>query len=384
MPEPGETDRAQGGGYRRGRARFGATQRRRLTTVLIVALTGALIGLGYGFVLSRGSQVPWDVADYRLSALSGFSIAGLTSAFELLWYQAPRGRWLHRSAFMVNFFVRVMILTGLIVLALVINRRLHLAIEGVDIADKFRASGGVWLDIVFSLAMLAIFIFVLQTVALVGGRTLRDFLLGRYYRPVEEERIFLFLDMKDSSKLAQKLGNASFHALLSDAFFVMDDAIVDRGGEVMSYVGDMVIATWPMGGPTDNARALIAVRDCLSRLDGERDRFDRVYGQAPEFRAVVNGGPVVVGETGDSKRQITYLGDVLNVTSRLEEVAKSRNVDFMATGALLRRTDVPDGFEATNLGGLPLRGIAEPVDAFAVTITGGTLLPGRPVAISQT
>jgi adenylate cyclase len=210
--------------------------------------------------------------------------------------------------------------------------------------------------------------FVLQTTALVGARTLGNFLIGRYYRPVEEDRLFLFLDMKDSTGLARRLGNARFHTLLSDAFFALDSAIVENGGEVITYVGDSVIATWPMGTPGRNSRVAFAVKDGFARLRAERKRFERIYGAVPEFRAVVHGGPVVVGECGDSKRQITYLGDVLNVAARLEEVAKMRHIDFAIAGALIDKIVLPPGFDATSLGAVSLRGVAEPIDVYAVAM----------------
>jgi class 3 adenylate cyclase len=339
--------------------------RRRLVTVLIVALIGGLIGLGYGFVLSRADPFSWNFSEMRVAALSGFFVAGLTSTFELLWYQGPHGRWLRRRMFLVSFLVRVLILTALIFLALMISRVIHIALEGVDLQDGLPAYS-VWRDVAFSFVVLVGFIFVLQTVSLVGGRTLRDFLLGRYYRPVEEQRIFLFLDMKGSSKQAQRLGNARFHTFLSDAFFVIDGAIVDNGGEVVSYVGDMVIATWPLASPAGNVRALIAAREAFARLEAERDRYNRSFGAVPEFRAVINGGSVVIGETGDSRRQITYLGDVLNVTARLEEVAKTRGIDLAIAGPLFDQIDLPAGFSAVPLGALRLRGVAEPVNVFEV------------------
>ncbi len=340
------------------------SDRRRLLTVLIIALFGGAIGITYSYVLTDTSADPWTVADTRLAGLSGFTVAGFAALFELMWYQAPRGRWLRRKPVLVAFAGRVAILTLLVVLALVINREIHLALGGDDPHSLPR--NRLLRDVAFSFLVTAAFIFVMQTTALVGGRTLGNFLLGRYYRPVEEERIFLFLDMKGSTDLVRRLGNARFHAFLSDAFFVMDAAIVEHGGEIVAYVGDSVIATWPMDGRESNARVLLAARDVFARLRLESGRLEGMYGATPEFRAVAHGGPVVVGECGDSRRQITYLGDVLNVTARLEEVAKTRGINMAIAGPLFDQIDLPSGFSAVPLGALRLRGVAEPVNVYEV------------------
>jgi adenylate cyclase len=318
-------------------------------------------------VLRETSPYPWGVADARLAALSGVTVAGLASAFEMLWYQAPRGRWLRRQPMLVSLLLRTTILTSLIGLGLVLNHWLDMQLGG-NMIDEPWPFFNLLRDVAFSLVVMVAFIFVLQTSALVGARTLRNFLVGRYFRPVEEERIFLFLDMKGSTGVARKLGNARFHTFLSDAFFVLDSAIVDHGGEIVSYVGDSLIATWPLAGPNGNARVLLAVRDGFARLAAEGARFERAFGARPEFRAVVHGGPVVVGECGDSKRQITYLGDVLNVTARLEEVAKQQHIDIAVAGTLRARIALPGGFVAIPLGALPLRGVAEPLEVFEIRI----------------
>jgi adenylate cyclase len=338
------------------------SDRRRLFTVLVVALLGGVVGVFYYYILAETGESERGFSDLRLSAMTGFTVAGFLAVFELLWYGTPRGRWLRRRPLVLAFTIRVLILTALSVLALVVNREIHIALGDSD-PEKF-TEYRLLRDVVFSLSVTVVFIFVLQTRVLIGGRTLRNFLLGRYYRPVEEQRIFLFIDMKGSTDLARRLDNERFHEMLSDVFFAIDTCFVDNGGEVVSYVGDCVITTWPMGRPEDNARVLLAVRDVFARLEADRRRFEKTYGVMPEFRAVANGGAVVVGECGDSKRQITYIGDILNVTARLEEVAKIRDIGFAVAGPLFKRIECPNGFVATSLGALTLRGVAEPMEVY--------------------
>jgi hypothetical protein len=65
--------------------------------------------------------------------------------------------------------------------------------------------------LMFSFVVTAVFIFVLQISRIVGGRTLRDWVLGRYHRPREEERFFLFVDLAGSTALAERIGPVAVH-----------------------------------------------------------------------------------------------------------------------------------------------------------------------------
>ena len=86
-------------------------------------------------------------------------------------------------------------------------------------------------------------------------------LTGRYYYPREEERIVLFLDLVDLTSIAERIGNVRFHAMLSETFTRLSQVVTDFGGEVYRYVGDALIATWPLGTPEENApRSVVCSR----------------------------------------------------------------------------------------------------------------------------
>src|SRR6185312_13495156 len=85
-----------------------------------------------------------------------------------------------------------------------------------------------------------------ELVRLVGGRVLLNVMLGRYRRPIREERVLLFLDLAGSTTLAEEMGELRVQDLLTRFFYDIDAAIVAHGGEVHAYVGDEVIVTWPM------------------------------------------------------------------------------------------------------------------------------------------
>src|SRR5215469_3669290 len=124
------------------------------------------------------------------------------------------------------------------------------------------------LGIAFSASLLAGAIFEFRR--LIGGRILGSFLLGTYRRPRCEQRIVMFLDIADSTALAEQMGELRVHDLITKFFFDIDQPIADHDGEVLAYVGDELIVTWPLSDdPQRNSRSLrcfFAVQDQMAEL----------------------------------------------------------------------------------------------------------------------
>ena len=208
---------------------------------------------------------------------------------------------------------------------------------------------------------------VLTIVRLVGGRVLLSLLSGHYHHPREEERIFLFLDLVGSTTLAEKLGALRFHRLLNDFFVDLAGPIRATGGEVNAYVGDEVIVTWPLRDPRRNRRCLECYFGIVTRLRELRPRYEHEYGLVPGFRVGIHGGVVVAGEVGEHRRQVVFLGDVVNTASRVQAECKVRERDLLVTRDLLDRLELPEWREAAPLGRARLRGKEQEIELCAVT-----------------
>jgi class 3 adenylate cyclase len=83
--------------------------------------------------------------------------------------------------------------------------------------------------------------------------------------------------------------------------------------------------------------------------------------------AGLHGGTVTAGELGDLRRQIVFVGDILNTAARLEEYAKRSGLDLVVSGSLLDRLELPPGVTARLCGELTLRGKEAPVAAYSLT-----------------
>jgi adenylate cyclase len=137
--------------------------------------------------------------------------------------------------------------------------------------------------------------------------------LGRYRHPIREDRIMMFLDLAGSTSLAEALGEVRMQELLTRFFFDIDEPIVAHGGEVHAYVGDEVIVSWPLSAGVSGGACLDCFFAVSDRIEEQADSYRGQFGSVPRFRAGLHAGPVVIGECGDSRRQIAFFGDTMNV-----------------------------------------------------------------------
>ena len=71
-----------------------------------------------------------------------------------------------------------------------------------------------------------------------------DFLMGKYFHPRREERIFMFLDLRGSTGIAERLGEQQYFNFLKEVYKDITPAILNTQGEIYQYVGDEVVISW--------------------------------------------------------------------------------------------------------------------------------------------
>ena len=135
-----------------------------------------------------------------------------------------------------------------------------------------------------------------------------------------------------------------------------------------AYVGDEVIVTWPVTGGRRDRRCLdcfFAIRDRIAELAGQ---YQREFGLTPDFRAGLHAGPIVISECGNSRRQVAYFGDTVNVTARLQAHCKELGRSLLVSGDLLSLIDRSqvDDLKVEAFGPTELRGRAATLDVFSI------------------
>ncbi|TWB91999.1 adenylate cyclase [Bradyrhizobium macuxiense] len=332
--------------------------RRTLTPMIVLAVFGLLVGGLFRYAFDESNEA--SVANYVRSAFEGAAITLIVWATHL--YLAARGGWLRQRPLVFELIVRSVMLAVIVAVAAVV---LEIVLYGHGLEAKW--IGDTFLKIIGVGLLLSIPVTTIyELIRMIGGRTLLSIVLGRYRQPVREERVLLFLDLVGSTMLAEAMGELRVQELLTRFFFDIDDAIVSHGGEVHAYVGDEVIVTWPANAGEPSRRYLDCVFAIEDHLAKRADHYRKEFGVVPAFRAGMHAGPVVIAECGDSRRQIAYFGDTVNVTARLQAHCKEAGRPLLVSGELLRLLPSQPNFAIEPLGSTQLRGRAAAIETFAV------------------
>ncbi|MFC1532685.1 hypothetical protein ACFL7M_04885 [Thermodesulfobacteriota bacterium] len=91
-----------------------------------------------------------------------------------------------------------------------------------------------WGVLIYMGSTLGIMLFFSEVSDNLGQGVLKNFLIGKYHKPREEERIFMFLDMKSSTTIAEKLGHEDYYKLLNDYYADLTEVIIQTSGEISS------------------------------------------------------------------------------------------------------------------------------------------------------
>lgn len=259
----------------------------------------------------------------------------------------------------------------ILVIAFVIINANRFAIQLIFNADP-RLKNNLWelSDLWYICILMLIVIsfgrFIIEIDKKLGQGNLWLYLIGRFYKPHEERRIFMFLDLKSSTTIAEKIGHYKFSQLIQDCF--RDLSVVERySTEVYQYVGDEVVLTWPdkVGIKNDNyIKAFFAFQ---KKLSSKSKYYVKKYGIVPEFKAGVNVGPCTVAEVGELKREICYHGDTLNTAARVESLCNELDVDFLITEDLMQEISKKNNFKVEEKGNVELKGKVNKVVVYTVS-----------------
>jgi adenylate cyclase len=294
--------------------------------------------------------------------VAGLLIGLFLAAFELFFVQTPAGAWLRRLPLILFIIVAVFIWSLLIGFSIYIATPVLL---GIDLyLHELDARDVNGLIFAFGLALLSTFF--LRVRSLIGGRVLFNFFIGRYHKPAHDERVFMFLDIADSTRLSEQFGDVKIQALIGRFFFDIARPIAERGGETYRYIGDELVVTWPFQSGIRGARCVKCAVEITALVRNNAEHYRNAYGEAPRLRIALHGGFVVVSEIGDDRREIVYFGDTVNTAARLRGLAKKIQRGLVISAALLEHTSLPDGVSAEDMGAFALSGKAQSTRVYAV------------------
>lgn len=340
----------------------------KLQRVIIIAFAMAVIGAlqslyDHATLTSLFSSGQSDLYQFRKALLfniiSGFS-GGLVAAFTLNFIDEKyRGKPYYQGLLIImSVFTIVWVVRNVVEGAILMESGVpfHFSFDGTDIKN-----------IVFWMLIVVLAYFYLEMNNKFGPGKLLKIFMGKFNTPLEENRIFMFLDLKASTSIAEKLGGIQYHLFLKALFSDVTIPILQTHGEIYQYVGDEIVLTWEMNQPENVENCLLCFFKIQKFLDEKESKYLQNFGVKPHFKAGAHYGCVIAGEIGVIKRDITYSGDVLNTTSRIQGMCNELQSNFLISQSLFelyRSNKQLYNFEQK--GEIPLKGKTDAMELISV------------------
>jgi adenylate cyclase len=174
----------------------------------------------------------------------------------------------------------------------------------------------------------------------------------------------LICDLRDFTRISDSWPRDDVISLLNDYFDAMSEPIARHGGEILKFMGDGLLAIFPLSQPSACADLLHAVTEARQAM-AELNEKNRASGGEPlNFGIGVHVGDVMYGNIGSRARlDFTVIGPAVNMASRLEALTKQIGKPVLLSRAF---ADLVKGdFKLERVGEYPVRGFSEPIELFA-------------------
>ncbi len=289
-------------------------------------------------------------------------IAGLSiGTFEIFYFQNRFRKKPFSYTIVVKSLVYTFTMIMLIIIGLFLDQSFNTGksifhpevLKGVTI---YLSGSGVWAFVIHWTAVIILTQIFIQVSGNFGYGVLHNFILGRYNKPKEERRIFMFLDLRSSTSIAEKLGHIKYHNLLNDFIDDINDSIIFSKGQIYQYVGDEVTVSWSMKNGIENANCLKCFFSITDEIRNKSSLYLERYGLVPDFKTGLHCGDVTIGEVGVIKKEIVFTGDVLNTTARIQELCNTYNVRLLVSEKLIDLLQIENLYSVKPMGEIILRG----------------------------
>lgn len=343
-----------------------ASTKAKIKGVIRVTLFGMIIGplfacIAFGFDLERAIK----------GIIAGFSISFLSSFFERFIYDPKLKKLKFSWVLLIRtlvyiFIISVSVITVWVVHESAINNRGFIATMQTEDFRHFMTKGDFPYILLFAITTSFIINFLIQLNSLLGKGVLLSFITGKYHKPKVEERFFMFLDLESSTTIAETIGPVKYHSFMNSYFFDLNDPIIGSKGEIYQYVGDEVVISWTKQNALKNLNCIKCYFDIKEKIESMQQKYIKEFGLIPGFKAGVHYGEVVIGEVGDSRKEIVFHGDVMNTASRIQGQAKVLNKQFLISEDALKFLNLDGKYRSENMGKFKLKGKETETEIYSI------------------
>jgi adenylate cyclase len=200
-----------------------------------------------------------------------------------------------------------------------------------------------------------------------GGRVLE----GQIKRGAGETiRAVIWLsDLRGFTTLSEALPRETLIDLLNDYFGPMCDAVAGQGGEVLKFIGDAMLAIFPVGADAAATcgAALAAATRARSDLTAENRRREAAGLPRIDYGLALHVGDVMYGNIGsDTRLDFTVIGPAVNLTARIESMCRQLGRSLLLSSDFVAAADVA----TESVGVFSLKGVGSEQEIYAPVAPG--------------
>lgn len=307
----------------------------------------------------------------RNNLIIGFLFGLITSVVEIYYFEdrLRRVKFFYAKLIRLIFYLIVCAVITLIAYAANLGEDTNLSYNYSYFSDN--SNNFLKSDDFIELLMFCLFLgffanFLRQINRLLGQNVLMNHIRGKYQPAAQEELIFMFIDLKSSTTIAEKLGLELNHEFLNDFFHDMTDSILECKSTIYQYVGDEIVLTWTVKNGINNLHCVDVFFHIIKQIDSKKELYLKKYGVYPEFKAGLHIGKVIVGEMGDVKKDLVYHGDTMNTTARIQSECNAAGKIFLASGEIIGKLDLDGRYKTESIGFIKLRGKENELELFSI------------------
>ena len=316
---------------------------------------------------------------FLLIALGSFVTGIFISTLEIFFLNRLFKKQNFLIAILIKALIYIILICGFLISVSIVNNSFlqdlpmndPLVLQSVE---YFLIDFAFWSVVMYVGIVVILSLFILEVGDSLGRGVLSNFISGKYHKPIQEERIFMFLDMKSSTTIAESMGHVKYFRLLKAYYACMSDAIISFSGEVYQYVGDEIVISWTIAKGIKKNNCIECFYAIKNQFKKRAKKFEREFGVVPGFKAAIHLGKVTTGEIGEVKKEILFTGDVLNTTARIQSLCNSYNADLLVSGTLLNKLNLSENYKTNNLGEQELKGKDTKVTLYTINAIAGDIV----------
>jgi adenylate cyclase len=342
----------------------------RLKTLIIISLIWILFGVVFfENLVSRSNDLGVQVSLFRFAVI--FGIIGFIITGILIFFLKPRFNHLPlglslviKMAITLLLYVIIAFVLLLIYYVLMYNGNFEQYLN--SFFTKILLTRTYTIFMVDMALMTLLSMIFLEVSDSYGPGMFWNILVGEYHNPKIENRIFIFLDINESTTIAEQLGHEEYFRMLRRFYADLTLPVIANDGEIYQYVGDEIVVTWP-NTSENKIKALKFIRNTHYLIERNRGKYLKRFKKVPAFKAGIHAGEVTVGFVGVIKRVLIYCGDTLNTAARIRSMCHELNEHYILSDDFMQDFYQPHGYDINPIGEIELKGRLEPTKLYSMT-----------------